>query len=227
MHNRGGLRERNDRRPAALAPFVAYVVAFHALWILWPFFLYPRLQAVGDRTLTYAALNLSFRFLFWIAPVLAYLRYVDRVDPFEYLKLTRNVRRGVLVAIGLTAINVVGTYARFGPPHLSLHRVTWNSILGTSFAVGFIEEIPYRGFMLQKLNERMNFWLANVVSSLLFLSIHLPGWIALHTWNAGAAVSIFVLGFIFAVAVKYSGSLWSSILAHSANDCLSFVIFGL
>jgi membrane protease YdiL (CAAX protease family) len=227
MHNRGGLRERNDRRPAALAPFVAYVVAFHGLWILWPFFLYPRLQAVGDRTLTYAALNLSFRFLFWIAPVLAYLRYVDRVDPFEYLKLTRNVRRGVLVAIGLTAINVVGTYARFGPPHLSLHRVTWNSILGTSFAVGFIEEIPYRGFMLQKLNERMNFWLANVVSSLLFLSIHLPGWIALHTWNAGAAVSIFVLGFIFAVAVKYSGSLWSSILAHSANDCLSFVIFGL
>jgi len=227
MHNRGGLRERNDRRPAALAPFVAYVVAFHGLWILWPFFLYPRLQAVGDRTLTYAALNLSFRFLFWIAPVLMYLRYVDRVDPFEYLKLTRNVRRGVLVAIGLTAINVVGTYARFGPPHLSLHRVTWNSILGTSFAVGFIEEIPYRGFMLQKLNERMNFWLANVVSSLLFLSIHLPGWIALHTWNAGAAVSIFVLGFIFAVAVKYSGSLWSSILAHSANDCLSFVIFGL
>ncbi len=227
MHNGGGLRERDDPRPTALAPFLAYLVAFHGLWILWPFFLYPRLQAVGDRTLTYAAINLSFRLLFWIAPVLAYLRYVDGVNPFEYLKLTRNVRRGVMTAIALTVINLAGTYARVGPPHLSLHRVTWNSILGTSFAVGFIEEIPYRGFMLRKFNERMNFWLANVISSLLFLGIHLPGWIALHTWNAGAAISVFVLGFIFAVAVKYSRSLWSSILAHSANDCLSFVIFGL
>ena len=227
MHSDGGRRERDDRQPTALAPFVAYLVAFHGLWIVWPVFLYPRLQAVGDRTLAYAALNLSFRFLFWIAPVFAYLRYVDRVNPFEYLKLTGNVRRGITVAIALTVINVIGTYARFGPPHLSLHRVTWNSILGTSFAVGFIEEIPYRGFMLRKFNERMNFWLANVISSLLFLSIHLPGWISLHTLNAGAAVSVFILGFIFAMAVKYSGSLWSSILAHSANDCLSFVIFGL
>ena len=227
MHNGGGLRERADRRPTSFAPFVAYLVAFHGLWIVWPFVLYPRLQAVGDRTLAYAALNLSFRFLFWVAPVFAYLRYVDRVNPLEYLKLTKNVRRGVMVAIALTVINVIGTYARFGPPQLSLHRVTWNSILGTSFLVGFIEEIPYRGFMLQKFGERMNDWLANLITSLLFLTIHLPGWIALHTLRADAAITIFVFGVIMAIAVRYSRSLWASIVTHSANDCLSFVIFGL
>jgi CAAX protease family protein len=216
-----------DRERSALAPFIGYVVAFHLLWIAWPFFLYPRLQAVGGRTFTYAALNLGFRFLYWIAPVLAYLRYVDRVNPFEYLKLTDHVRRGVIVAIVLTVLNAIGTLARFGPPHLSFQRVTWNSILGTSFAIGFIEEIPYRGFMLRKFSERMSFWTANLVTSLLFLSIHLPGWIALHTFNPAAAVSIFVFGFIMAVAVKYSGSLWASIITHSTNDCLSFVIFGL
>jgi membrane protease YdiL (CAAX protease family) len=90
-----------------------------------------------------------------------------------------------------------------------------------------IEEIPYRGFMLRKFGERMNFWSSNLITSLLFMAIHLPGWIALHTLNTGAAVSVFVLGAVFAIAVKYSDSLWSSILAHSANDCLSFVIFGL
>jgi len=216
-----------DRDRASFAPFLAYVAAFHVLWIAWPLFLYPRLMAVGNTTLAYAAINLTFRFLYWIAPVLLYLRYVDGVDPFEYLKMTRNVRRGVIVALVLTAINVIGTFARFGPPHLSMQRVTWNSVLGTSFLIGLFEEIPYRGFMLRKFSERMNFWSANLITSLLFLSIHLPGWIALHTFNAGAAVSVFLLGVVFAWAVKYSDSLWSSILAHSANDCLSFLIYGM
>ena len=132
-----------------------------------------------------------------------------------------------MVALVLTAINVVGTFARFGPPHLSMQRVTWNSVFGTSFLVGFIEEIPYRGFILRKFSDRMNFWPANLITSLLFLSIHLPGWIVLHTFNAGAAVSVFLIGAVFAWAVKYSDSLWSSILAHSANDCLSFMIYGV
>jgi CAAX protease family protein len=212
---------------SSVAPFLLYVTAFHLLWIAWPFFLYPRLTAVGSTTLAYAVLNLAFRFLFWIAPVLLYLRFVDGVDPFEYLKLRHHVRRGVVVALVLTAINVAGTFARFGPPHLSMGRVTWNSVLGTSFFVGFIEEIPYRGFMLQKFGERMEFWLANLITSLLFVAIHLPGWIALHTFNPGAAVSVFILGAVLAMAVKYSDSLWAPILTHSANDCLSFVIFVL
>jgi hypothetical protein len=202
-------------------------VAFHLLWIAWPVFLYPRLLAVGNTTATYAVLNLAIRFLYWVAPVLLYLRFVDGVAPFEYLKLTDHVRRGVVVALVLTAVNVIGTFARFGLPHLSMQRVTWNSMLGTSLAIGFIEEIPYRGFMLQKFGERMNFWLANLITSLLFVSIHLPGWIALHTLNTGGVVSIFIFGGVMAIALRYSKSLWAPILAHSANDCLSFVIFGL
>lgn len=215
------------RQRSSVAPFLLYVVAFQVLWIAWPFFIYPRLMVVGNTTLEYALLNLSFRFLFWIAPVLLYLRVVDGVDPFEYLKMKRHVRRGVVVALVLTAINVAGTFARFGPPHLSMERVTWNSLLGTSFFIGFIEEIPYRGFMLQKFAERMDFWLANLITSLLFLAIHLPGWIALHTFNPGAAASVFIFGVVLAMALKYSDSLWAPILTHSANDCLSFVIFGL
>jgi hypothetical protein len=130
------------RDRSSLTPFLVYVAAFHVLWIAWPFFLYPRLMSVGNTTLTYAVLNLSFRFLYWIAPVLLYLRYVDGVNPFEYLRMTRHVRRGVIVALVLTVVNVLGTFARFGPPHLSMQRVTWNSVFGTSLFVGFIEEIP-------------------------------------------------------------------------------------
>ena len=213
-------------RGTALAPFVVYVVVFHVAWTAWPFLIYPRLLAIGSDTLTYALVSIGLRMLIWVVPVWLYLRFVDGVDPVAYLKLRHHVGRGVLVAIALTALNLAGSLVRFGVPHLSLERVTWHSVLGTSVLVGFIEEIPYRGFILQKLGERLDFWLANVITSLLFLSIHLPGWVALHTLRADAAATVFALGVLFAIAFRYSGSLWAAILTHSANDFLSFVIFG-
>jgi uncharacterized protein len=210
------------------ALFYVYVAAFHLLWIFWPYFLYPRLTAaLGERSLGYAVVQLTIRVLFWVAPVWLYVSYVDGVEPLEYLKLTHNVRRGLAAALVLTIVNVLGMLLRFGIPHPSLSRVTWNSMLGTSLLVGVIEEIPYRGFMLQKLAERMPFWRANVITSALFLAIHLPGWIALHTFRTGSAITILVFGLIMAGVFKFAGSLWAPIVTHSANDCLSFVVFGL
>jgi CAAX protease family protein len=216
-----------DPPRTALGPFLAYVAAFHLLWATWPFFVYPKLVAMGDGTLTYAVVNLSIRLLVWVLPVLLYLRYVDRVDPFTFLKLNQHVRRGLVVALALTAMNFAGSVLRFGAPHPSLARVTWNSLLGTSFLVGFIEEIPYRGFMLQKFNERSGFWMANVLTSLLFLAVHLPGWIALHILRIDTATSVLIFGFVMGIVLRYSGSLWAPIVTHSTNDFLSFVLFRL
>jgi membrane protease YdiL (CAAX protease family) len=212
----------------SVAPFLAYVGVFHLGWIAWPYVIYPRLTAaLGPATFAYAVSQLSIRMIVWLVPVWCYLRHVDRVDPLDYLKLKHHVGRGLVVGIGLTLLNVIGTVARFGLPHPTLQRVTWNSILGTSLLVGVIEEIPYRGFMLRKLQERLNFWLANLITSLLFLAIHLPGWFALHTFNVPVAVTITVFGFVMGLAVRWSDSLWAAIVAHSANDFMSFVVFGL
>src|SRR4029434_10158187 len=105
-------------------------------------------------TLAYALVNISLRIMLWVAPVVVYLGRVDRVDPLRYLQLTRHVRREVIFGMIVTILNCAGSLARFGLPHPSLQALTWNSVLGTSFMVGFIEEIPYRGFMLRKFAER-------------------------------------------------------------------------
>jgi CAAX protease family protein len=206
-------------------PFLTYVAAFHLTWVAWPFVVYPRLTAFGEATLTYALLNISLRLLVWVAPVALYLSHVDHVDPVEYLRLSTHRRRGVAVALAVTALNVAGSVVRFGVPHLTLHSPTWNTVLGTSFMIGFIEEIPYRGFMLRKFTERIGSWPANLMTSLLFVSIHVPGWVALHMLSVDRAVSIFVFAVTMSIIVTYSRSLWASIIAHSANDCLSFVLF--
>jgi membrane protease YdiL (CAAX protease family) len=80
--------------------------------------------------------------------------------------------------------------------------------------------------MLQKLTERVGFWTANVLSSLLFVAIHVPGWMALRTLSVGNAAFVFIFGAIMATAFRASGSLWAPIASHSANDFLSFVVFG-
>ena len=91
--------------------------------------------------------------------------------------------------------------------------------------VGFIEEIPYRGFMLRQFTARIGRWPATLITSLLFVFIHVPGWIALHTMRVDRVASIFIFAVIMGLLVTYSRSLWASIIAHSANDWLSFVIF--
>jgi membrane protease YdiL (CAAX protease family) len=213
-----------QRQPSAL--FFVYVVLFHGGWIAWPYLVYPRLVSIGEHSLSYALIHIGLRLLIWVVPVFAYLRSVERVEPLGYLRLTRHVGRGVTIGLFVTALNVAGSIARFGLPHPSMARITWNSMLGTSFFVGFIEEIPYRGFMLQQIESRSRFWTANLLSSVLFVGIHLPGWIALHQLSTDRVVTIFVFGVVMAVVFKYSGSLWAAIVAHSANDFLSFVLFG-
>jgi uncharacterized protein len=211
-----------------MAAFLTYVAAFHLVWIAWPWLLYPKLTAaLGEETIAYAAVHLSIRVAVWVLPVWLYLRYVDRVEPAEYLKLKQHVGRGLVYALLLTAVNVVGMLARFGVPHPTMARVTWNSIIGTSVLVGFIEEIPYRGFMLRRFAERLNFWLANLITSLLFVAIHLPGWMALHTLRVENVATIFIFGIVMGTVFKWSDSLWAPIVTHSANDFLSFVIFRL
>jgi membrane protease YdiL (CAAX protease family) len=170
--------------------------------------------------------NIGIRLAIWVAPVWLYLRFVDRVDPLDYLKL-RRARRGVIIAIALTALNLAGLLLRFGLPQPSMQRVTWNSVMGTSVLVGFIEEIPYRGFILQKLNEHAGFWAANLITSMLFVAIHIPGWLALHLLEGDTAAFIFVFSVVMGIALRYADSLWAPIIVHSANDFLSFVLFRL
>jgi membrane protease YdiL (CAAX protease family) len=79
----------------------------------------------------------------------------------------------------------VGNSVRLGPPRCASDQVTWNSVLSTSLGIGLFEEIPFRGFILQQFAERMNFWLANLLTSVVFLGMHLPGWLSLQV-NAGS-----------------------------------------
>jgi membrane protease YdiL (CAAX protease family) len=213
------------KRP--LSPFVCYLAFFYLAWtFVWVYGVYPWANtSIGDATLSYALINIVFRLLIWVLPVFGYLRYIDNVNVLDYLRLKQYWRRGVIVGLTLSVINFLGTMARIGPPAWSSAHITWNSVLGTSILVGVFEEIPFRGFMLRKLQERFDFVTSMVVSSILFVGAHIPGWLLLGSLTAYNIIYIFAFGSVMAIILRYSQSLWAPIISHSLNDGLSSVIF--
>jgi membrane protease YdiL (CAAX protease family) len=214
-------------RHRGLIPFIGYLVFFYLTWtFVWVHGLYPWAnRTLGDATLRYALVSIVIRLLIWVLPVVGYLHYVDRVNAWEYLQLKEHWRRGIAVGIVLSAINFWGTVLRVGWPDWSTAHVTWNNILGTSVLVGAFEEIPFRGFVLQKLQERLDFTASALLSSALFVGAHIPGWIMLGSLTRHNVVYIFVFGIVMAVILRYARSLWAPIVSHSLNDGLSNVIF--
>lgn len=210
-----------------LVPLIGYLVFFYLAWtVVWVNGVYPWAnRTLGNATLVYAIVNIVFRLAIWVLPVFAYLRYIDDVDAFEYLQLKQRWRQGVIVGLILSVINFFGTMARIGQPVWSSSHITWNSVLGTSILVGVFEEIPFRGFVLQKLREKFDFVTSTVISSILFVGAHVPGWIMLGSLTAYNVVYIFAFGVVMAIILRYSKSLWAPIISHSLNDCLSYVIF--
>ena len=210
-----------------LAPFISYLLFFYlARTFVWVYGMYRWAnQVIGNATLIYALVNILFRLLIWVLPVLWYLSYVDKVKVFEYLQLKQYWKRGIVVGLMLFVINFGGTMVRVGAPDWGKTYITWNSVLGSSILVGFFEEIPFRGFILKKLQERLGFWASMFVSSMLFVLAHIPAWILLRSLAAYKIVYIFLFSAVMAIILKYSKSLWAPIVTHSLNDCLSTVIF--
>jgi len=206
--------------------FAIYVLSFFLVWTGYVLWVYPWMTTLGDNSLLYALVNIGIRLVVWIIPVFLFLRYVDHVDDaLDYLQLKSNWRRGVLVGVILALGILFGTILLHGLPDFHKVRFTWNSFLSTTLLIGVVEEIPFRGLMLRKFQEQFGFWLANILSSLLFLAIHLPGWITLHIFKWQSVISVFLLGFVFSIVVRLTRSLWSSIIAHGGNNFTSFVLF--
>jgi membrane protease YdiL (CAAX protease family) len=204
-------------------PFIGYLIGFHLLWTLYVLFGFPYVRALGEETLLYALVNLTVRISIWIVPVVVYMRRF--ATPGVSLQLLRHWRRGVAWGLAFTALNLLGMLARYGVPTPDPAALTWNSVLSTSLLIGFIEEVPYRGLMLNEFQARWGFWTANVATTLLFTAIHLPGWLSLGLFTVEVLIFVLVFGFLMGLLVRLSGSLWSAITAHSLNDLLNAVVF--
>lgn len=93
--------------------------------------------------------------------------------------------------------------------------------LGMSFAAGIIEELVFRGYMVNLLNKKYTFWFSAIFPSLLFTLVHIGGTDSLlnavQLLFAGMLVSM-----MFLAIYKKTGSIWNACTVHFLWNFLNF-----
>jgi uncharacterized protein len=217
--------KRGIPEPARGDPGVdlAFFMAFFVVWavcakVFWFSTVNGALLAELGRTgtgLLLCAINVAV----WLGFAFAYLRATGRDRPLAYLKLKGNVTRGFAVGILAGLAFVAKDLARVlllegRAPDLA-------GLTPSSFLSPFVEEVVFRGLVLQRAGEYTGFWKANALSSALFVAVHLPGWTFAGTSLAGilsSATFVFLLSLLLGYLLRKTGSLWASVVCHTMSN---------
>lgn len=152
-------------------------------------------------------------------------------------------RRNFVVAVGLTARPAFGSLLgllafTLYPGTLFVYRL-WrgaavvfptDAALWLNFVIGspFAEEVFYRGVVYRVLRTEYGYVGAALFSSLAFVLLHLPWWLAAGEMNNQRSIleslSIFVYGLAFAGLFAWRQSLWSPLVFHWLNNLVLFLL---
>ncbi len=227
--------ERLDRGSVRLPyDMLVLLVAIYLGWTLRATVLLRIDEAIANEWLRGSYSNLV-KFVVWVLPAAAFVRFARQRSPLRYFGLTAlpSARKWcfslVSTAIFLGLIVIIDRL--FSGKSLTLFDASVASVLAVVAAhmvSPVLEEILFRGFVLNELMAKLTFWRANVLTSFFFVLFHWP----YHLWSEGPtanlammsvslfAISVF-LGWLYAV----TNSLWPAIVAHVANNVLaSFLV---
>lgn len=202
----------------------AYFILFFALWCLRELWLVQYLDSLDS--VSKAIISATIKMIIWVIPVILLVKFVERGNPFSYLGLRHNFRKGIKWAgwisfIFITYFTILNLVVLKND--IDFH-IGFNEWLNTILLVGIIEEIVFRGFLLRKFMELFSFWKANTMTSLLFVSIHFPIWFYKELFTfpyiISSIVVAFILSIMFGLIYKKTNSLWSVLIIHSLYNLL-------
>jgi len=168
-----------------------------------------------------------------IGPVYLYIKYVDVRQPVRYLKLAdEKASTGILYGIGISLMLAAFISLKISFLGSGNIYLDWpvTDLLNIVITASLVEEIFFRGFLLQKLMETVEFNKANIFVTILFVILHFPCWLA-----DGLSISDFIgssgylLGFswLLGYVFKCSQSLWTPIVLHAANNYVKLITIGV
>jgi len=171
---------------------------------------------------------IALKAIVWVVPVVLVIRLRHRDSVAGFLDL-RNLSKGLRWGFGVGAALVVITFlgrtlpsgSTITMPELSLPLV--NAVIVSPL----VEEITLRGFLLKELElSGDSFWRANTLTALVFLAMHLPGWlfqgrIPTAAGFAQRALPIAALGLLFGWTKRRADSLYAAIVVHAINNVYS------
>jgi membrane protease YdiL (CAAX protease family) len=208
----------------ALLYFCMFFAAWVGAWVL-----YLRLKGMGVLPETDFAHFLYWtaaRVLLWVLTSLALLRLSGK--RFRDALCPQGIKPALIWGGGAgILIGIVSVLTRVAT-HQPFLTITWGWPLLTVVIIApVVEEVTFRGALMGALESRFSFAVSNLISGVLFLLIHFPGWffsgvLPQNLRNpVGGALAILLLGWVFGYVAHRSKSLTGSILAHVLNNLFS------
>jgi uncharacterized protein len=208
--------------------FIAYPTLLFASWIVaWIINVALRSRFHWD-TETDTIYWIVMKVIVWVLPVLLAIRALERASIAQFLEL-RHLVRGVLWAGGIGSALVAVTFlGKTFSAGTAWHAPSWSLVLVNAVVVApLVEEITLRGFVLKRLElNGRSFWCANVLTTLIFVAMHVPGWLFQGRKPSMVSVAqpmvpLSMLSLLFGWTKKRSESLYGAIGVHAVNNLYS------
>jgi membrane protease YdiL (CAAX protease family) len=222
--------------------------AFVALGLVWvtvyvvliaPVFVFSALGGQWLGRIVWPGMSPLFHGISWIAGVL-FITWLVRLklNKASWSGMALPAPQWLRLLLGAiagfaTIVVVAGIEYQLGWLHLvgidtNLHRglskTLWIVLaLVPSLAVGFAEELAFRGYIFRTLGERMPIWSAALLMSAIFAVLHF----SLAGFSVGFVVSVIVMSLMFLALRFATGSLWFPIGFHGAWDWTQTYFVGL
>ena len=169
-----------------------FLAAFYTAWVLRVVVLLPVDASIANDALR-QCWSQGLRLLLWVGPVFAFVARVEGAHAAAYLGLTRFPRgralaRGLGILAGFLALCGISAvvFQGGGTRHLfTMTGADWSGLLLGMSVVAFAEELLFRGLVFQQLRKTRSFQRANLLTALLFLLIHWPGWLYMQGPHLG------------------------------------------
>ncbi len=207
-----------------------FVAIFFGLWILaWIVhnLLFHTSSPEGSLITADTVYWVTAKLLVWLVyPILYFRKKTKNQVQLVGLEL-KNLKKGFLFGLGASLIWVAVSLIlqhSFKLPAGQYWLVAYVVLL-----TPVIEEVMFRGYILGSLmTNTPQFYIANIITSLLFVAVHCIGWSfqGLLIVNAGSVtvVSIVVLSLVLGYVRFKSNSLLASIMLHTSNNFFSLFI---
>ena len=193
---------------------------FSFIFILWSFYRYlPQVLPLWVE-------ELILKPIIWLLPAFWLLKKVEKRGfnslGFNKQNLFPSIYWGVGLGLVFAFEGLITNIFKYKGLHLvALDYSPWFfvGLLSLSLVTAFSEELVFRGYIFNRLWQAWDKeWLANIVSSLLFVGIHLPIGVFVLGYTpmvmAAYLFFVFIFGFGSAFVFARTRNLISSILLH-------------
>ncbi len=179
-------------------------------------------KVVGETELGSFTYWTTAKLLLWILPSFWLIRLSGRnlKQVLNFSNYKQWLLWGVGIGFGIALLGIAQNY------------LNGNSIFPTQFDYGLVnvllispifEEFLMRGGLMGNLQETHSFLKSNLISSLLFVVLHIPGWFFMgnlisNMTRLDGAVSIFLIGLLCGYAVNRGNSVLGGVIVHFLNN---------